>query len=394
MCVDSGGYITASINRSPLYPLLIQGFSFFDSSLQLLILLQLLLGWVAVHVFLNALQRIFKLDLLLSIIVLIFIALPYYFIFLSVPLFVGNVIMTEAICYPLFLLAIAAICHAVQQQQLRFYIYFIILTMLLILTRRQFIFLYPFFGIVWLSLFLQQSQVKFSKALLLGMFIISIIATNILEKTYQYIQHDKFTTIPFTGRQLLVLPMFVAKAGDANLFADNSVQQRVFSDIYAEMTHRRITFADQSLPLLNLYNVFEKHYNTVSHRIIPPAVHKAFGVGFDEYKLDACTVQIALTLIKHNFKDYLKLYAKNIEVNLGQKSFVLFLLLVFAVTFINYIKSRSLILLILLFALILQFGNYMLIALVEPILWRYTIYTNQVLFVLMALCMVRRSRIE
>ena len=38
-----------------------------------------------------------------------------------------------------------------------------------------------------------------------------------------------------------------------------------------------------------------------------------------------------------------------------------------------------------LLALIMQLGNYMLIAMVEPIIWRYTVYTNQVLFTLLAL---------
>lgn len=79
-------------------------------------------------------------------------------------------------------------------------------------------------------------------------------------------------------------------------------------------------------------------------------------------------------------------------MNSGKKPFVLFLFLVFILTFISYIKHRSKVLLILLFALIMQLGNYMLIALVEPIIWRYTIYTNQVLFVLLALCVANRSR--
>ena len=75
-------------------------------------------------------------------------------------------------------------------------------------------------------------------------------------------------------------------------------------------------------------------------------------------------------------------------MNAGGKTFVLFLLLVFALTGIHYTTRRSRSSLILLFALIMQFGNYMLIALVEPVLWRYNVYTNQVLFTLLALSVV------
>lgn len=118
------------------------------------------------------------------------------------------------------------------------------------------------------------------------------------------------------------------------------------------------------------------------------------GTQYDEYEMNALTSQISLVLIKHNFKDFLKLYLKNIEVNSGKKPFVLFLILVFTLTLIDYVRRRSKVSLILLFALILQLGNFMLIALVEPIIWRYTVYTNQVLFTVMALCIAFGTRYD
>lgn len=382
---DSASYIDGTILRSPLYPMIIKIFSFIDGSLNLLILFQLLLGLFAVHVFLHTLRRIFNFGFITSVVVLIFISMPYYFITVKQKFFIGNLILTGSICYPLFLLASAAIFHAVIKQKLRFYLYFILLTALLILTRRQFLFLYPFFALVWLTLFIQKEQIGFSRLILLAVFIFSIIATNMIEKTYHYIKHDKFSTVPFTGRQLLVMPMFVAKETDRNLFTREK-QQDIFTLVYNEMVNEKITFIDNGSTSINAYNVYARYYNTISHHTIPQSAKKIMGADYDEYKMDACTVQMSLVLIKHNFKDFLKLYLKNIELSSGNKPFVLFLFLVFIVTFINYIKHRSKVLLILLFALILQLGNYMLIALVEPIIWRYTIYTNHVLFSFLALC--------
>ena len=388
---DSGSYIDGSILRSPLYPLIIQLFSFIDSSLNILILFQLLLGLFAVHTFMHALRRIFNIGFITSVVVLIFISLPYCFITAKQRFFIGNLIMTGSICYPLFLLASAAIIHAVIQQKLRYYLYFILLTALLILTRRQFLFLYPFFALVWLTLYLQKEQIEFSRLILLAVFIFSIIATNMIEKTYQYIKHDKFSTVPFTGRQLLVMPMFVAKESDKNLFPTEK-QRDIFIHIYDEMVNEEITFIHNGSTTINAYNVYERYYNIISHHTIHQSAQKVVGAQYDEYEMDACTVQMSLVLIRHNFKDYLKLYLKNIEMNSGKKPFVLFLFLVFIVTCISYMKHRSKVLLILLFALILQLGNYMLIALVEPIIWRYTIYTNQVLFSILALCVAYKPR--
>ena len=143
--VDSASYIDGTVLRSPLYPLIIKVFSFIDSSLNVLVLFQLLLGLIAVHTLLLTLRKIFNFGFITSAVVLIFISLPYYFITVNQKFFVGNLIMTGSICYPLFLLASAAIFHAVIQQKLRYYLYFVLLTALLILTRIQFLFLYPFF---------------------------------------------------------------------------------------------------------------------------------------------------------------------------------------------------------------------------------------------------------
>jgi hypothetical protein len=388
---DSGSYIDGSILRSPLYPMVIEIFGSIDSSLNLLILFQLLLGLFAVHALLQALRRIFDLGFVTSAVVLIFIALPYYFITVKQRFFIGNFILTESICYPMFLLAASAIIHAVNRQKLRFYLYFILLTALLILTRRQFLFLYPFFVLVWLTLFLQKERTEFSRLLLLAVFIFSIIATNMIERTYHYLRHDRFSTVPFTGRQLLVMPMFVAGEGDRNLFAEEE-QREIFDRIYDEMADEGIASIHKDSPTISAYNAYERYYNHISHDVIPKSAQTVMGDQYDEYQMNAHTVRMSLVLIEHHFKEYLKLYFKNIEMNAGKKPFVLFLILVFTLTLINYIQHRPRVSLILLFMLVLQLGNYMLIALVEPIIWRYTVYTNQVLFTFLALCVTCKPR--
>lgn len=390
---DSAGYIEGHFLRSPLYPLIIRAFALLDDSLHLLILFQLLLGLCAIHVFLHTIRKIFDFGFVAAVVVFLFISLPYYFVTLKQQFYIGNVILTGALCYPLFLLAASAIVQAVLRPRLRYYLYFILLTALLILTRRQFLFLYPFFVLVWLTLFVQKERVRFSRWLLLAVFVLSIVATNLIERTYQYIRHGAFSTVPFTGRQLLVMPMFVAKADDGNLF-DVAEQREIFTRIYGELEDEKISFAHHGATALHLYSMYEQHYNDVSHHVIPRAAREVMGAGYDEYAMDETTTRMSLVLIRHNLKDYLKLYLKNIEVNAGKKAFVLFLLLLFVLTGIHYIKHRSRVSLIVLLALILQFGNYMLIALVEPIIWRYTVYTNQVLFVLLALCVTHRPPVR
>jgi len=384
---DSGGFIDGRIIRSPLYPLIINIFSFLDDSLKLLVLFQLLLGLFAVHHLLITLKKIFNFGYITSVILFLFLTLPYYFITLNQKLLIGNSVMSGAVCYPLFLLAIWAVFRAIIHKQMRYYIYFILISTLLVLTRRQFLFLYPFFIILWLSLFLQKGITDFSKWHLIIIFILSIITADLLERTYQYVKFNEFSNTPFTGRQVLVLPMFVAEKDDVGLFEDQQ-QRDIFRYVYREMADKEITFRDKGFNFLNLYRTYEQHYNQISHHVIPPAAEEVLGEQYTEHRMDDATVQISLTLIKHHFMNFIKLYLKNIEVNIGNKSIASFLVLLFILGLIYYIKTRSELALIILLSLILQFGNYMLIAAAEPIIWRYTFYTNQIFYSVLALAAV------
>jgi len=280
-----------------------------------------------------------------------------------------------------------ALCRALRAERTGHYIYFILISTLLVLTRRQFLFLYPFFIILWLSLFLQKGITDFSKWHLIIIFILSIITADLLERTYQYVKFNEFSNTPFTGRQVLVLPMFVAEKDDVGLFEDQQ-QRDIFRYVYREMADKEITFRDKGFNFLNLYRTYEQHYNQISHHVIPPAAEEVLGEQYTEHRMDDATVQISLTLIKHHFMNFIKLYLKNIEVNIGNKSIASFLVLLFILGLIYYIKTRSELALIILLSLILQFGNYMLIAAAEPIIWRYTFYTNQIFYSVLALAAV------
>lgn len=388
---DSGGYIDGAIIRSPLYPLIIRLFSLIDSSLNLLALFQLLFGLFAIHTLLNTLRKFFYFGYITSVIVFIFISLPYYFVTPNQKFLIGNSIMSGAICYPLFLMAASALCRTLTDNKLRFYIYFIIISALLVITRRQFLFMYPFFALLWLSLFIRKEKADFSRWALLGVFFISIIAADVIERTYQYVKFDEFSYAPFTGRQILVMPMFVASDSDTILFEKGS-RRDIFKHIYGKMSEEEITFEHRGFTSSNLYEAYERYYNPISHRVIPAAAEKIMGKRYTEHKMDDYTVQISLTLIKKNLIRFIKLYLKNIEVNIGNKPILLFLLLIFLLSLIRFIRVRSKPALLILFALILQFGNFLLIAFAEPIIWRYTMYTNHLLYTILALSVLYKPK--
>ena len=374
---DSYTYIHGNEVRSPLYPLIIQ---MVNGNLSLLVLLQLALGLFAAHYLLVTLKEIFRFTIDIAIIVLCLLLYPYCHVLAPSVFYMGNYILTEPICYPLFLLALAFLFKGITQGKLSQYIAFIVFSGLLVLTRRQFLFLYPIFAIVFCYVVLIQKP-NFSKILLLAIFVSSILFTNVLEKTYQYVQHGKFVTIPFTGKQMLISALFVAKEQDEKLFHDPT-QKEFFINVHEKMSAMQITFKYRQSLVKNYISYYE-YFNYVLHGVVPEVL-KSMNLK-DVYVNNAMFLDITFRLIQSNFKDYVKLYVKNIQVNMGSRSFVLFLISMYMFSFLYCLRYGNAWALVFFLTVTMHIGNYMLVGLVEPIKWRYSLYTNFPLAALLAI---------
>ena len=386
---DSSSYIDFLPTRSPLYPLilklnvLIAGPDNFYG----LIFFQLILGFYSAFQLSEKFRSLFSLDRFSKNLFILALLLPYYY---GGEKF-GNWVMTEAIAYPLFLMAVGFLLEGLLRKSTRSLLYCLGFTSLVILTRRQFLFIYPVFALCLGYLFFVERK-NFQIGILVLSFIGSIFATNLFEKTYQYIRNGHFSTVPFTGIQLIIAPLYVSKDSDVTLFQDED-QKRIFLEVRKQMHQKNITFEDlnkppfESNPTMVFTQFYENYYNTICWDIVAPVLNQQ---GFtDVFKRDEITIDMALTLIQHNFKNCLQLYLRGIIYNMGGLYFSFFLLCTFFVAFIQKFKLSDNLSLAVLVTLLLSGANYSLIVLVEPIMRRYAAYTNTIqLCMLLTLVMI------
>lgn len=385
---DSQSYLTKSPIRSALYPLLLQLNTWlFPGQWGGLVFVQLALGFYSAYFTASKLKKLFALNHWLSSLLMILFLIPYYG-----PLKFGNSILSEALCYPIFLFAFSYLLEGLFQRKTKSLLYFLGLTSLLILTRRQFLFLYPVFTCVLIYLGVVHRK-QFKLSLLTIAFALSILGTHLLERTYQYFNHNHFTTIPFTGMQLIVAPLYLSTPNDAALF-ENTLEKIIFLEIQEKMQAKHLSYQTiNTSPHFNLtiypqflnlavYPHYFENYGPICWEVLFPVINEIDennNLYLNHYDRDTLLIKMALTLIQVHLKEYLALYISNIIFNLGGLFPTLLFVLMAFLAFVYHCLRRDDLSLGLVVTFLLTFGNYFLIAIVEPILIRYSIYTNTLL---------------
>ncbi len=269
---DTLSYVNCSAFRPFFYPLvlklnaLING----DNNYSNLVLFQNFLGFAAAEFTARKFMHFFDLNRIQKWALFIVLLAPYYISFHNV----GNLILTEAIAYPLFLMAIYFLFEGIINKKTRSLIYFTLLLSLLIFVRRQFLFLYPVYSLLLLYLFRYERRC-FRVGLLVVIFILCGIATNLVERTWQYTHNGHFTTIPFTGLQIVVAPLYVSKDSDSMYFKDD-LQKSIFLKVRDVMHQQKLCLDDQKNATLSTEVYFQYLYsfNQIARYILVPEVDK------------------------------------------------------------------------------------------------------------------------
>lgn len=374
---DSGGYIQNATIRSPLYPILLSAYTkiFGADNYGCLAILQILFGFWASFYTASTLTRLPQISVPKSISYLVTLVLlfPYWG-----PCSFGNIILTEALCYPLFLLMFSLLLQALLYKNTRFFIYSMIITGLLVLTRGQFLFIYPAIGILLGYIFLFERK-SFKSFTLLFCFILTIVGANLAERTYQYLYHGQFKLVPYTGMQLIVAPLYLSSKTDGQ-YLKTEKERELFQDIWNVMEQKKINFNSlktDSYFHMATYTLFYDSYNKICWESLAPLLSKYNLTS--PYQIDPFFIQMGTTLIMHNLKGFFTLYLLNIVFNIGGVYFALLLCVATLSALAAFLKTRHPLALAYLLAALLTVGNYTLVALVEPILRRYSAYTDTLL---------------
>ncbi|NCP61615.1 MAG: hypothetical protein GW748_06525 [Alphaproteobacteria bacterium] len=288
---DSGSYLAMSSFRSLGYPLFLKAYGyFFQDAYGVLVAVQVGTGVLAVDYFLRTLNKHFSFSSFVYMMLFLFLFAPYFVLH-----HIGNYILTEALCYPFFLIMLSFLVKFLKGNETKFLLTSVVFGLLLTLTRSQFIFLWPGFLILITYMFYKNRSILsfFGRTLILAAIILS---GQMIERTYSYILTSSFKTVPFVGYQAIVLPLYLSKERDVTLF-ESPQEKAFFKAAYEGLQEKKahINSANDINPLFH-YSGF---YNIICHRISGKAALQHLDP--NPYIRDGQLASVSLTLIKNNF---------------------------------------------------------------------------------------------
>jgi hypothetical protein len=395
---DSSTYLGMSGIRSALYPLFLRFcFLFFpETAHRPLFFVQIVLGMTGALFFVYALQRAFSWKKTRWIEFLLFL------LFISPNLDVCQPfwcdILSESLSYPLWLFAAGNIVLFFKESSIKAYRRFFLLAGLLVLTRRQFIFLYPVMVLflVGLFTFLKPLVEKKQRWPLVLYAVLSIGIADLAERGYHLAAHGAFRHVAFTGLQAIIAPTIFIGPQGADCLKDPK-EKAIYAEICAHLPQG-------GKPLSKFYSTIEYavSYLPWSGYATGAAYHHLKDTGIPPQELgfvmDETLTTIAARLILHNPLAYLRYLNRAFFLSyfVPARYGYCGILLLFAglfflcghlyrgATFRNRVLLGS--------AGILFAANVLAVALVEPLLARYTLYTDVFLGAIIIAIVAERKR--
>lgn len=429
MWLDSVGYLFAHEVRSPVYVLFLKLYKMifgYGSFIPLIaIQISILLASVTlltrtIYAFLGVSQDTAKICFLILL-------MPSSVTMLAAdqPFVVGAVAMSEALTYPFFLIALSCLITGLYKQKTSSLCWFIFWVAMLALTRRQFLFLYPFcFGMSFFLLIFMRKN--FRPFVLLLCTVLSLFCVEMLERSYRYINYGYFQPPPFVGGQLLVPALFLATSDDIELF-DTPLEQKLFNELNNRVEHYSISLASydtlpygvpdiqddhplEDQPLfrvegwkpedrvkwnagfsilypyklnigyhnhpdgtLNYAKLYHDCYNFIFHQIITPIF---WGNDISEWpRFEEISRNMAITLLSAHLEEYMNLYVSSVVHALGGVTgAILWTLLLMSSGYFS-MRTKTPLTTLIFFITIIHIGNIAAVSILETPLIRYLFYT-------------------
>jgi uncharacterized membrane protein (UPF0136 family) len=387
-CPDSGSYISNSISRTPLYPLLLDLFQYlFGESryLHIIPIFQALFGLLSCFFLANILEKRFGVGAGIKYIIFLILLYPQFRF--------ASCILTESVTYSLFLLTIAFWTKHIFEKRDR-EIYLTILFMFLsILARPQLYFILPVLFLY--SLF--SSEIK-KGLVLIGILIAGIFVNDALQKTYNYIYHTRYVLSQFGGFSFLPINLYLSKPGDIYLFSDKK-EKEFFERIYramdeGKMLHKYGWKTHGGLESAHFLTFFNPILGSATTIIDDLYKNEKSNSEIDKWiKLNRFCSNISKRLFINNYKKFLKFSVRSIYEVAGFFIFLPICLLVFGI--LGFLKKRGSLSLFSCVISLLSLFNYFLLLLSQP-LWmmRYRFYTDIMIVVVFVILPFREIKGE
>ena len=371
---DSSSYINSNQVRTSGYPIIIQVFEiiFKDNGLLCLAYSQIFLWLYSSFYFSKEISKVFNLSNFFII---------FFWLIMCIPLNplhqFGNAILTESFSFIGLIWFLIFLFRTFHKDLLNEYLVLILILVITQLIRPQMLFLSFFLIVISFFLFLIKKKEKAWIYTICA--VLSFLFSSNINKTYHYFKHDRFDRIPFTGIQIINLPLFTISK--ENITKINNVDNR--RDILAmkeklienDPYNNQVIF-EPSRPINN----FAASYNNIISGSVYPVLHEnypEFTIYQNDKKLIELTQEIIFICLKNQPLSLLAAYTNNI-VHLGFAGWIWFILIssVFCICLYYFLKLKTKKLFILLSLFITHYCNIILVSILEPVIWRYSFYTD------------------
>lgn len=396
---DSTGYLEGHSIRPALYPLFLDLVDLLTGggAERYAHLFQIALGSAALFFATRTLQRLFGLGAIATVAVSLCLLVPY---FRYAPF--ANLVLSEGFAYPLFLIAAALLLSALVADSLARTLGFLALALALCLVRKQFLFLFPLGLFVALHAWLHARDAR--RALIVAAAtLVALALTPLAEKAAALLSRGDSYRYPLTAIQLVTLPVYAAPLAAADRLSPEG--RDIFLAARRVMDERTISFDSfkaRPWPHIDVAAHYARSYADALHEaILPAAVSILFGKTYRDAE-DWKTVERLLTrpeaaqldnalfalwrdLLKAAPAESAQVFVRNIMYFLGGPRFLVLFALVGSLAAYAALGRRSALGWAVATALAAHFGNFLLVALVEPVYPRYSLYTDAVVIAMIVI---------
>jgi len=316
---------------------------------------------------------------------------------------IANKIMAESLTYSVFMITITFFVRSFFELTNKNIIMFVMAAVLTALTRPQFLFIYPAIIIFYFYIF--KSVKNFRQLMWLSVaLIVFITGSSVFQKGYNYYKHGYFSGIPFTGVQLITPALYLSDSSETALFADDKKAAEYLEAAYARIEAEKLSSKFNAPPsFLEFAAHYGVVYNEISWRTAYDIYREKYAADKEKKELsvpeiiefDKFSTGIAVKILKNHYVQYIKLYMANILKGIGGYFYAGFLLFILYASFTLYRDCGEAAGMAVFFITLLNFFNYALISVVEPVMMRYTFYTDTIQFAaLVSLILLMKNRVQ
>lgn len=381
---DTPSYINANIFRSPGYPIFVRiikvisqdYFNFF------IVLIQTSLGLFAVYTFSSIVQRTFRLNFLLRIFLILLLIFPFL-----APLQVANNISSEGLSYPIYLFFLSLSLNFLFLKKNTHFFYLIICSILLALTRGQFLILPVVLAIVY---FLKNKAIIFNRAYFIKFIILLVVPLGsiLLDKSYHKIKDGLFISTPFTYINATASALYISTPEDANSF-ENKDTKIIFKDCYAFISKNKwLLSSEDRINNVEDYEHFHKNLGkicnlTLHERGTTYYLNQNKTIVEARYLVEKTAKNMFFTLVTNNFKEWIRLFYSNLIHGFKHHLVLFFILSITILSAVYTFKSANKYVYILLFLSALILSNALVVAFASHSIMRYLFYNYSLFFLIL-----------